>query len=189
MTRLIALSGSLRKGSWNTRLARAIADRAPAGVDVDVVTPEGIPLYDGDLESTQGVPRMVEALKERIAAIDGLILVTPEYNQGVPGVMKNTIDWLSRPPADIPRVFGDRPVALCGATPGGAGTRSAQFALLPTLRHLGTRVWSGKMLYVSAAGKKFDDQGVLTDEDIGSRATDFIAGFLQFIDECRPTAR
>lgn len=189
MAQIIALSGSLRKGSWNTRLARSIADRAPDGVNVEVVTPEGIPLYNGDLESTEGVPRMVEALKDRIAASDGLILVTPEYNQGVPGVMKNTIDWLSRPPADIPRVFGDRPVALCGATPGGAGTRSAQYALLPILRALGTRVWSGKTLYVSAASKKFDDQGELADEDTAARASDFIAGFCRFTTESRPATR
>lgn len=180
MPRLIALSGSLRSGSYNTALARALAERAPEGCEVEVVTPAGIPLYDGDLEAKQGVPAEVESLKDRIAAADGLILVTPEYNQGVPGVMKNTVDWLSRPPADIGRVFGDRAVALCGATPGGAGTRSAQYALLPTLRALGTRVWSGKLLLVSGAGKVFDDQGALVDEDIARRAADFMAGFCRY---------
>lgn len=180
MTHIIALSGSLRSGSWNTILAHALAARAPGGSRVEVVTPADIPLYDGDLESKDGVPDVVETLKDRIAAVDGLLLVTPEYNQGVPGVMKNTIDWLSRPPADIRRVFGDRAVALCGATPGGAGTRSAQYALLPTLRALGTRVWSGKTLYVSGAAKVFDSQGRLIDEDIEKRLTEFITGFCQF---------
>lgn len=180
MPQLIAISGSLRRGSYNTALAHALGARAPQGCEVEVVTPAGIPLYDGDLEAEQGVPSEVESLKDRVAAADGLILVTPEYNQGVPGVMKNTIDWLSRPPADIGRVFGDRAVALCGATPGGAGTRSAQYALLPTLRTLGTRVWSGKMLYVSGAGNVFDDQGTLVDENIAKRADDFIAGFCHF---------
>lgn len=180
MTNIVALSGSLRSGSWNTTLARAMADHAPDDSSVAVVTPAGIPLYDGDLEKKEGVPETAEALKDQIAGADGLVLVTPEYNQGVPGVMKNTIDWLSRPPADIPRVFGDRPVALCGATPGGAGTRSAQYALLPTLRALGTRVWSGKTLYVSRAPKVFDAQGRVVDEDIEKRLSEFIAGFCRF---------
>lgn len=180
MNKIIALSGSLRKGSWNTILANALAARAPDGCNVEIVTPAGIPLYDGDLEASDGVPREVEALKDRIAAADGLLLVTPEYNQGVPGVMKNTIDWLSRPPADISRVFGDRPVAICGATPGGAGTRSAQYALLPTLRALGTRVWSGKTLYVSGAKKIFNDDGRVVDEDMDKRLSGFISGFCDF---------
>jgi len=180
MTEIIALSGSLRKGSWNTILANALAARAPDGCNVGVVTPAGIPLYDGDLEASEGVPREVEALKNRIAAADGLLLVTPEYNQGVPGVMKNTLDWLTRPPADIPRVLGNRAVALCGATPGTAGTRSAQYALLPTLRALGTRVWAGKTLYVAGAAKVFGDDGRLLDEDMDKRLTDFIKGFEGF---------
>lgn len=181
MTDIIALSGSLRSGSWNTRLARALAERAPDDCHVAVVTPAGIPLYDGDLEKAEGIPDAVATLKDRVTAADGLLLVTPEYNQGVPGVMKNTVDWLSRPPADIGRVFGDRPVALCGATPGGAGTRSAQYALLPTLRALGTRVWSGKTLYVSRASKLFDDDGRITDEDMDERLREFIAGFHAFV--------
>ncbi|MDX1608885.1 MAG: NADPH-dependent FMN reductase [Halofilum sp. (in: g-proteobacteria)] len=177
MARLIALSGSLRSGSYNTALARALAQRAPAGCEVEVVTPADVPLYDGDLEAEHGVPKGVEQLKDRIADADGLILVTPEYNQGVPGVMKNMIDWLSRPPQDIGRVFGDRAVALCGASAGAGGTRAAQYALLPTLRALGTRIWSGKTLYVGPAGRMFDDAGELVDEDIAKRADDFIAGF------------
>jgi len=181
MTNIIALSGSLRSGSWNTHVARALTERAPEGCDVEVVTPAGIPLYDGDLEAAEGIPDAVSALKDRVASADGLLLVTPEYNQGVPGVMKNVIDWLSRPPADIGRVFGDRPVAICGATPGGAGTRSAQYALLPTLRALGTRVWSGKTLYVAHASRLFDDEGRLQDEDMDQRFNLFIAGFHEYV--------
>lgn len=181
MTEIIALSGSLRRGSWNTILANALAARAPEDCNVAVVTPAGIPLYDGDLEAKEGVPEEVENLKNHIAAADGLLLVTPEYNQGVPGVMKNTIDWLSRPPAEISRVFGDRPVAICGATPGIAGTRSAQYALLPTLRALGTRVWSGRTLYVSGASKIFNDDGRVEDEDMDKRLNDFITGFCGFV--------
>jgi len=180
MARIIALSGSLRSGSWNTRLAHALAGRAPEGYEVAVVTPAGIPLYDGDLEQAEGLPEAVSGLKDSVADAAGLLLVTPEYNQGVPGVMKNTLDWMSRPPGDIKRVFGDRPVALCGATPGGAGTRSAQSALLPTLRALGTRLWSGKTLYVSQVGNVLNEHGQVTDEDMDQRLSDFIAGFCDF---------
>lgn len=180
MARIIALSGSLRSGSWNTVLAKALAERAPDGSSVEVTTPANIPLYDGDLEKSDGIPGPVAVLKDRIAEADGLLLVTPEYNQSIPGVMKNTIDWLSRPPKDIPRVFGDRPVALCGATPSSNGTRSAQYALLPTLRVLGTRVWSGKTLYVGKAGDVFDDQGQVVDEDMAKRFDAFMAGFCEF---------
>lgn len=181
MARIIALSGSLRRHSYNTALARALAARAPEGCVIEVATPIGIPLYDGDLETEHGIPQAVEALKESIVESDGLILATPEYNQGLPGVMKNTLDWLSRPPKDIGRVFGERAVALCGATPGGGGTRTAQYALLPTLRALGTRVWSGKALYVPGAGKVFDERGNLVDAQIAERLNEFIAGFCRFV--------
>jgi len=142
MARIIGIAGSLRKGSYNAALLRAAAERAPAGMEVEIASIAGIPLYDGDLESEQGIPDRVTALKDKIAAADGLLLVTPEYNNSMPGVLKNAIDWLTRPAKDIPRVFGDKPVAIMGATPGGGGTRLAQTAWLPVLRTLGTRAWS-----------------------------------------------
>ena len=177
---LVALSGSLREASWNTALARALAELAPEGCRVDVRTPRGIPLYDGDAESADGVPEAVEALKDAVAKADGLVLVTPEYNQGIPGVFKNTIDWMTRPPADIGRIFRGKPVALCGATPGGAGTRSAQYAWLPILRTLGTRLYSEEILFVAGAGDRFDDRGQLVDEDTRARAKRLIEGFSAF---------
>lgn len=181
MSRIVALSGSLRSGSFNTALARVLAERAPAGCEVEVCTPAEIPLYDGDLEAEQGVPVAAQRLKDRVAESDGLIIVTPEYNQAVPGVMKNTLDWMTRPPQDIGRVFGDRAVALCGASAGAGGSRVSQYALLPTLRALGTRLWSGKALYVGGAGKVFDESGKLVDSDIDTRATEFIAAFHEFV--------
>lgn len=180
MTNLVALSGSTRRGSLNTALARACAELAPASAAVDVTTPAGIPLYDGDLEADQGVPDAVEQLKSRIMEADGVILVTPEYNQGVPGVLKNAVDWLSRPPGDIGRVFRGRPFALCGASAGAMGSRTAQYAWLPTLRALGVELWNGGTLFAASAGSLFDDDGRLVDERMRERVQGFVGGFAEF---------
>src|SRR5579859_780788 len=130
MKTIIGLSGSLRKDSFNTTLLRAAAKLAPEGVRVEVRTLHGVPLYDADVEEASGVPEAVAELKDAVAAADGLLLATPEYNNGIPGVFKNAIDWMSRPPADIKRVFGGKPVALMGASPGGFGTTLSQAAWL-----------------------------------------------------------
>lgn len=181
MTTLLGISGSLRRGSFNTSLLRAAAGLAPQGATVEIASLHGIPLYDGDLEAESGIPEAVRALKERIAAADGLLLVTPEYNNSLPGVFKNAVDWLSRPGADIGRVFGDRPVALMGATPGPGGTLLAQAAWLPVLRALGTRPWFGGRMQVSGAGKVFDAEGALTDEKVRGQIEGFMKGFVAFI--------
>jgi len=180
MTQLLAIPGSLRRGSVNAALLRNAAELAPEDVTVELATLHGIPLYDGDLEAREGIPEAVTALKDRIAAADGLILATPEYNNGIPGVLKNAIDWLSRPPADQARVFRDRPVALVGATPGGFGTVLAQTAWLPVLRALGLRLWTGGRLTVAGAGRVFDDEGRLTDEALRGQLRDLVAGFAAF---------
>jgi chromate reductase, NAD(P)H dehydrogenase (quinone) len=180
MARLIGISGSLRQGSWNTALLRAAQSLAGPGVELNVATLHGIPLYDGDLEKREGVPQAVSELKERIVASDGVLLVTPEYNHGIPGVFKNAIDWLSRPPDDIARVFKGRPFALIGATPGGFGTMLAQTAWLPVFRTLGVNYWSGARLMVPRAHKLFDEQGSLKDEDTRDKLAEFLAGFAAF---------
>lgn len=179
MTRLIGLSGSLREGSINTALLRAAASLMPEGSTLEIATLKGIPLYDGDLEAAQGEPAAVAALKVRILACDGLLLASPEYNNGIPGVFKNGIDWLSRGD-DAARVFGNRPVAVIGASPGGFGTILAQAAWLPVLRTLATRPWHGGRLMVSRAGKVFDDQGGLVDEAVRDQLRTFLAGFVAF---------
>ena len=180
MTRILGISGSLRAGSYNTALLRAAQALAGDGVQFDAATLHGIPLYDGDVEQRDGLPETVTALKERVVASDGVLLCTPEYNNGIPGVFKNAIDWLSRPADDIPRVFGGRAFAVIGASPGGFGTILSQAAWLPVLRTLGTRQWAGGRLMVSKAGSVFDAQGTLTDEATRKRLAEFVRGFAKF---------
>lgn len=181
MTTIIGLAGSLRAGSFNAALLRAAAPLMPAGASLDIASIKGIPLYDGDVEDNEGIPPTVSALKDRIAAADGLLLVTPEYNNAMPGVFKNALDWLSRPPADSARVFAHRRVAVIGASPGGFGTILSQNAWLPVLRTLGTQPWFGARLMVARAGSVFNEQGDLVDEKIKAQLQQFLAGFVDFV--------
>jgi len=166
-------------------LLRAAVDAVPAGSTIQIESIRDIPLYDGDVEAEQGIPQAVQHLKARIVAADGLLIVTPEYNNSMPGVLKNTIDWLSRPPADIPRVFRGRPVAIMGATPGQGGTLLSQAAWLPVVRTLGMRPWFEGRVNVSGAGKVFDTDGRVADEAIRDRIRTFVEGFTGFVDSQR----
>jgi NAD(P)H-dependent FMN reductase len=180
MTRIIGIAGSLRAGSYNKALLRAAVALMPPGATLEIGSIEGIPLYDGDVETNEGIPAAVERLKELVAGSDGVLLITPEYNNSMPGVLKNAVDWLSRPPADIARVFGDRPFAVIGASPGGFGTNLAQEAWLPVLRTLGTRPWFGGRLMVSRAGTVFNEAGEMVDEKMKAQLQKFLQGFAEF---------
>jgi len=179
--KILGISGSLRRGSFNTALLRAASGLSPAGVTLAAYTLHGIPLYDADLESSEGVPAPVALLKAALANADALLLVTPEYNNGVPGVFKNAIDWMSRPPDGLD-LFRGKPVALLGASTGGFGTTLAQSHWLPVLRALGTDPWFGERLLVSRATGVFDDDGTLTDEKVRGQLTDFLDGFRAFVE-------
>jgi chromate reductase, NAD(P)H dehydrogenase (quinone) len=184
MATIIGISGSLRRASFNSALLRASVEEAPAGLTVEVASIREIPLYDGDVEEQSGIPTPVAALKDRIAAADGLLLVTPEYNNSIPGVLKNAIDWLTRPAQDIPRVFGDRPVGLIGATPGGGGTRLSQLAWLPIFRTLNLRPFFARTIYVAGAAQVFDREGRLIDEKIRDLVRRYMAGLAEFVTNC-----
>ena len=155
-------------------------------MEVDVATLHGIPLYDGDLEASEGIPAAVLELKARILAADALLLVTPEYNNGVPGVLKNGIDWLSR--ADMKAIFAKRPTGLIGASMGGFGTLSSQAAWLPTLKLLGVSLYSGGSVLVSRAQNVFDEQGNLTDETNRKNLDAYLSGFNAFVHACKQAA-
>ncbi|MET0179716.1 MAG: NADPH-dependent FMN reductase [Novosphingobium sp.] len=185
MVRVIGIAGSLRRGSLNHGLLAAAAETMPAGARLEIASIAGIPLYNGDDEAAHGLPAAAVALKEAIAAADGLLIATPEYNNSLPGVLKNAIDWLSRPAGDIPRVFGGKPVAIFGASPGGFGTLSAQEAWLPVLRLLGTRPWFEQKLMVARAGGLFDSDGRLTDPATRERLAAYLAGFVAAIAQGR----
>jgi chromate reductase, NAD(P)H dehydrogenase (quinone) len=187
MTTILGLSGSLRAGSLNSSLLRAAAEEMPADVTLELGSIKGVPLYDGDVEVNEGLPATVVQLKERVVATDGLLLVTPEYNGSLPGVFKNVIDWLSRPPADIPRVFGKRPVAIMGASPSGFGTLLSQTAWLPVLKKLGTAAYFGGGVQVSRAEDVFDANGNLVDERVRAQLKKFLAGFCEFVAASRRT--
>ncbi|XSG81111.1 MAG: NADPH-dependent FMN reductase [Methyloligella sp. ZOD6] len=186
MTTIFGLSGSLRAASFNAGLLRAAAEVAPDGTDVIVGTIRGVPLYDGDAEAATGIPADVLWLKDQLAAADALLLVTPEYNNGIPGVFKNAIDWMTRPASDISGLFGGKPVAVIGASPGGFGTILSQNHWLPVLRTLGTEPWFGGRILVSRVGTLFDEKGNLTDDATRESLRKFLAGFVSFVSAERP---
>jgi NAD(P)H-dependent FMN reductase len=185
VARIVGISGALRRESFNGSLLRAAVSVVPAESSIEIGSIREIPLYDYDVEATQGIPAAVQTLKDAIAASDGVLIVTPEYNNSIPGVMKNAIDWLSRPPADIARVFKGRPFGIIGATPGQGGTLLSQAAWLPVLRTLGTLPYFEGRLGVSGAAKVFDKDGHIVDDAIRARLETFVKGFVEFADRMK----
>jgi chromate reductase len=188
MTTLIGIAGSVRRNSYNAALLRTAASLMLSDAELRIESIAAIPLYNADDEAERVVPEPVSRLKEAIAAADGLLLVTPEYNNSIPGVAKNAIDWLSRPPADSARVFGGKPVAIAGASPGGFGTILSQNAWLPVFRTLGAKVWPGRLL-VSRAASVFDAQGEISDPATRENVRKFVEGFVSYVRGRRPPPR
>ncbi len=170
--RVFAFAGSLREASYNRALLRAAVARAPQAMEIEVFDLGPVPLYDGDVEAA-GDPKPVAALKAGIRAADLVLIATPEYNQGVPAVTKNAVDWGSRPPR--PQAWDGKPVALMGVTPGRLGTVGAQRTLRESLSNLGALVLPQPRLLLSGAGDLFDADLRLTDEATAGRLDKFMA--------------
>lgn len=181
MIKILGISGSLRAQSYNTALLKVAKSLAGDGIELEIATLHGIPLYDGDLEQREGIPAAVKALKDRILANDGVLLSTPEYNNGIPGVFKNAIDWMSRTGPDNPSIFTNLPVAVIGASPGGFGTILSQNAWLPILKTLGTQHWAGGRLMLSRAHTLIDENGSIADEATRKLLGGFLQGFSEFV--------
>ncbi|WP_353474857.1 NAD(P)H-dependent oxidoreductase [Salipiger sp. H15] len=175
MPRILGLSGSLRAASFNAGLLRAAMELAPEDCPVLPGSIREVPLYNADDEAAGGLPVAVKTLQAQLAEADGLLLVTPEYNNGIPGVFKNAIDWMSR--GDGLKIFRDKPVAIIGASPGGFGTILSQAHWLPVMRALGAQPWFGAKLMVPQARQAFDAEGNLTDETVRTRLQALLASF------------
>jgi len=172
---VLGIAGSLRQASFNRGLIRAAAEIAPAGMRIAVHDLSSIPLFNADLEA-EGDPEPVADLKRAIADADALLIATPEYNHGVPGVLKNTIDWLSRPPRGS--ALNGKPVALMGASPGVTGTARSQSQLRQAFVFTNSYAMPQPEVLVGRAHEKFDAEGRLSDEVTRK----FIAQFLdQFV--------
>jgi chromate reductase, NAD(P)H dehydrogenase (quinone) len=158
---VLGIAGSLRSGSYNRMLLRAAQEHAPDDLRLDVFELKGVPFFDADVER-QGDPESVAALKRAIREADALLIATPEYQHSLPGVLKNALDWASRPPRDP--ALGRKPVAIMGATTGRYGTARAQSDLRKVLMYNDALVLQRPEVMVSNAKKAFDDGGVLVDE-------------------------
>jgi chromate reductase, NAD(P)H dehydrogenase (quinone) len=186
--RIVGIAGSLRRSSFNGSLLDAAAAYSGDDAEIIVASIAEIPLYNFDVEK-EGIPPSVTALKDLIATSDGLLLATPEYNNSMPGVLKNAIDWLTRPPDDIPKVFYGRPVALMGASIGEHGTLLSQTAWLAVLRTLRVKPWFGPRLLVTNAEEVFDQYGGITSERVRRRLERFVRGFVEFVREEKTKAK
>jgi chromate reductase len=158
---VLGFAGSLRAGSLNRALLRAAQDVAPAGMTIDTFDLIEVPLYNADVEAA-GDPPGVTAFKDAIRRADAVLFVTPEYNHGVPGVMKNAVDWASRPPRGAP--LNGKPVGIIGASPGQVGTARAQSQLRQAFEFTNSYVMPQPEILVFRASEKFDADGKLTDE-------------------------
>lgn len=180
---IAALSGSLREGSFNTKLLHTAAKLAPQNMTVEVITLNDIPLYNGDHDTPDDKPAAVLELAEKLRACDGVLISTPEYNYSFSGVVKNTIDWLSRVKK---QPFDGKPVGILGASAGQFGTARAQYHLRQVLVCLNPRVMSRPEFFMGNAQAKFDDSGKLDDTDSEKFLVSYLQAFARWVDAHQP---
>jgi chromate reductase len=169
--RILGIAGSLREASYNRSLLRAARELMPAGVELAEYEIGTLPFYDGDVEAA-GDPESVVRLKQAIRDADALLIATPEYNRGVPGVLKNAVDWASRPPLGSP--LTGKPVAIMGASTGRGGTARAQEQLRAALEFSRATVLEQPEVLVPEAFMRFDEHGELVDPGIRAELAELV---------------
>lgn len=185
MRRIAGISGSLRRASFNSALLRHAREMAPQGMDIDILSIDGLPAFNEDLEDG-GYPVGVQMLRDRIEACQGMLIATPEYNHGIPGVLKNAIDWLSRG-KDSP--LKGKPLAIMGASSGKVGTARAQMQMREMGHYLSMPVLPGIEVAVGPAKGAFDDNLRLTDDTAREKLAGLLAAFDAWIPLHVPAAR
>ena len=180
--KLIGISGSLRQDSFNTRVLHALQKCLPESCDYEILSAD-LPLYNGDLDG-ETKPDSVVHFKQTIADADGLIIATPEYNYGFTGVIKNAIDWASRPAFESP--LKHKPIALLSASMSPVGGVRAQSALRPVLSGTLSQLYPAPDWSLPMAQKAFDESGNLTDETAQQRLQRFIAGYVNWLESLQP---
>jgi chromate reductase, NAD(P)H dehydrogenase (quinone) len=175
--KVLGISGSLRKASFNTMALKAAQKLVPDGMSIEIADISQIPLYNEDLK-TGGNPESVEIFRRQIKAADGVLFVSPEYNYTIPGVLKNAYDWASRAP-DQP--FNEKPVAVMGASTGMIGTARMQYDLRKTLVFTNAFVMPRPEVMIGGAASKFGAQGNLIDEKTQQVLGDFLKAFQGWI--------
>ncbi len=173
---ILGIPGSLRKASYNRGLIRAAQTLVPDGVTLEVFDLDGIPLYNQDEETRP--PARVTQLKSRIRAADAILIATPEYNYSIPGVLKNAIDWASRPYGDS--AWDSKPVAIMGASVGFTGAARAQYHLRQAFVYLNMHTLNRPEVMVGNAASRFDDQGNLTDESSREHIRQLLAALVDW---------
>jgi chromate reductase len=178
-----AFAGSLRRGSLNRALLRAAVEVAPPSLRITIHELGELPLYNADVDAS-GPPPVVAALRDAVRASQGLLIATPEYNHGVPGVLKNAIDWLSRPPRDS--ALNGKVAGIIGASPGMTGTARAQSQLRQAFVFTNTYALLQPEVLVARASDKFAPDGTLSDASTREFLSTFFKAYLELLTRLAP---
>lgn len=178
--KIALISGSLRRDSYNTSVLRAFESMLPEGVDAQWLDID-LPLYNNDLDTPDLLPEKAKLLREQLHAADAVVVCTPEYNYAVPGTVKNTIDWGSRPPGKS--VWGGKRIAVMGASPSFTGTARSQQMTKTCFLMAGATIFSETEVLIAQAHERIDDDGLLTDELTSTMLEQFGKKFFKWLSE------
>ena len=176
---IVAFSGSLRKKSYNTALLRAAKELAPDDMTIDIISIDGLPVYNQDIEEAE-YPKLAKELKGKVLAAEGILIATPEFNRTPPGPLKNFLDWMSKPDSE-PIPFKGKPIAVTGVSSGVRGASFAQYDVRRIMGYFNARVMGQPEVYVGPATQRFDTDLNLTDEKTREVLKKFLASFKDFI--------